>query len=263
MTTSQQVYAAILAAHAPPEWACFSEVGNSTGSGCSRHADAVAVNLWPSRGYEIRGFEIKVSRGDLKRELTNPAKAEAIAKHCNSWWLATPKGLVAQPDTLPLGWGLYEVDEAGKIRIARPAVPRTEVPAPRIGFVAAIIRASQKELDSIRTRWVKPEDIAEQLAAEYQRGLARAPDENKYRAQALERKIADARPVLAVLGIDIDANSWNQESIGKEAAADLALGRALRQKFGAGLPLALRQIDGALERLREVRKALDELSGAA
>lgn len=257
--SARQIYSAILASHAPPEWACFSEVGNSTGANCRRHADAVAINLWPSRGYEIRGFEIKVSRSDLKREIGDPEKAESIAKHCNSWWLVTPKGLVEQPDALPLGWGLYEIDEAGKIRSVRAAVQRTDVPTPGIGFVAALIRAAQKELDSIRKTWIPPESIAEQLHEEYRRGLARAPDENKYKSQALQRKIDDARPVLAVLGIDIDAESWDAASIGKDAAEDLALGRAIRQKFGNGLPLAMRQLDDAIGRLKTVRKALGDI----
>lgn len=37
-----------------PEWAIFFEVGDGTGSAQRRWADAVAMNMYPSRGLEIQ-----------------------------------------------------------------------------------------------------------------------------------------------------------------------------------------------------------------
>ena len=37
-------------------------------AGGGRYADAIAMNLWPSRGLAVHGFEIKISRGDWQRE---------------------------------------------------------------------------------------------------------------------------------------------------------------------------------------------------
>lgn len=76
--TSSDICAALRERYTQPEWSLFFEVGNGTGGNCRRHADALAMNMYPSRGLSIIGFEIKVSRGDLSRELKNPDKAEAI-----------------------------------------------------------------------------------------------------------------------------------------------------------------------------------------
>ena len=113
MTIAANIYDAIVTAHPAPEWAVIAEVSDATGGRASRRADALAMNLWPSRGLEIRGFEIKVSRGDLKRELVDPAKAEAVGAFCHTWALAIPVGLVRASDNVPTCWGLFEVDEKG------------------------------------------------------------------------------------------------------------------------------------------------------
>lgn len=44
------------------EYALLPQVGNGTGSRCNRHADALALSLWPSRGLHLNGFEIKSHR---------------------------------------------------------------------------------------------------------------------------------------------------------------------------------------------------------
>ena len=71
---------------APPEYAVMWEVGRATGAVTNqRYADAVIMGLWPSRGLELHGVEIKVSRSDWRREAADPMKAEAIAAYCDRW----------------------------------------------------------------------------------------------------------------------------------------------------------------------------------
>ena len=86
----------LAARYASPAWAIFFEVSNATGYKANRHADAVAVGIWPSRGLSILGFEIKASRSDWKHELSNPRKADAIFKYCDHWFL------VANPNVAEL-----------------------------------------------------------------------------------------------------------------------------------------------------------------
>ena len=67
--------------------ALFRQVADSTGYGQKRYADAVAFGLWPSRGLEIEGLEIKVSRQDWLNELKNHAKSADIQAYCHRWWI--------------------------------------------------------------------------------------------------------------------------------------------------------------------------------
>ena len=49
----------------PPEWAFLVQVKNGVGwTRKDRTADALAMSLWPSRGLELHGFELKSRRSD-------------------------------------------------------------------------------------------------------------------------------------------------------------------------------------------------------
>lgn len=93
-----------------PEFVTLANVQTPAGT----FADAIAVNLWRSRGYEVIGFEVKSSRGDWLREKKDPAKAEAAAKFCNTFWIVANEGVV-KLDELPIGWGLLEPQGKGLI----------------------------------------------------------------------------------------------------------------------------------------------------
>lgn len=130
-------------------WAVFDEVRNETGytSGVStRTCDVLALSLWRSKGIELHGLELKVSRGDWLRELRQPAKATAIAKFVDFWWLVVPSAKMVAPGELPMGWGLMVVDEeraaAGvtkPLRVAHKAPHRQAQPLDRL-FIAAVMR---------------------------------------------------------------------------------------------------------------------------
>lgn len=123
---------------AAPEYAVMWEVGEATGLTRGRSADAVIMSLWPSRGLELHGVEIKVSRSDWKREAADPTKAEAIAKFCDRWWLHTAPGVVDDLSDLPPRWGLREFDGA-KWKTVREA-DITEAAHVTRGFLAALLR---------------------------------------------------------------------------------------------------------------------------
>lgn len=130
--------------HYPPaEFALLPQVGNSTGFGTNRHADAIALGLWPSRGMHLHGFEIKSYRGDWKRELENPAKAEEIAAFCNHWWIVAAHDNIVKDD-LPAGWGLFVYDAEAKSLTKKKAAPFREGKAVDLGFIAAMLRRAQE-----------------------------------------------------------------------------------------------------------------------
>lgn len=145
---SSDIRAALKVKFCKPEYLIFWEVSNSTGSSASRHADAVAMSIWPSRGYVIHGFEIKVSRSDFMAEMKDPSKADAVGKFCDFWWLVVPKGLV-KPEELPETWGLMELTGTN-LRVVKQAPKAVTVVIDR-GFAAAMLRRTidpnQEEID--------------------------------------------------------------------------------------------------------------------
>ena len=123
------------------EYAFMRQVRNAAGFDASRTFDAVAVHLWPSRGFTVDIIEVKVSRSDWLRELRDPAKAEAAHQLGDRFIVAAPAGIV-QTGELPPGWGLIEVTPKRVRMVAQPAAvkrKRTEFPA---GFVIAMLRAA-------------------------------------------------------------------------------------------------------------------------
>lgn len=120
-----------------PEWATLFEVANGTGAGQSRWADAVAMNLWPSRGMAVHGFEVKVSRTDWRKELSQPEKANEVARFCDFWWLVAPEAIVKSGE-LPLGWG-HLAPENDKLKVVANAAQMKPEPLTR-HFVGALLR---------------------------------------------------------------------------------------------------------------------------
>jgi hypothetical protein len=105
-----------------------------------RTADALAVDLWPSSGNVIHGFEVKVSRSDWLTELKDPSKADAFRQYVDHWWLVVPDASIVRGD-LPDGWGLLA--GVGSLRARVPA-PRL-TPAPMSSSMrAALVRAVAK-----------------------------------------------------------------------------------------------------------------------
>lgn len=137
--TSSDIKTAMLAKFAPPEWAIMWEVGDATGLSQKRWADAVMMSIWPSRGLELHGVEIKVSTSDWKREAADPRKAEAVGQYCDRWWVHTPPGVVKDLAEVPPAWGLREWD--GKRWATKREAAKNPSPAPITRhFLAALLR---------------------------------------------------------------------------------------------------------------------------
>jgi len=125
-----------------PVHAIMWEVGDATGARHTRLADAVIMGLWPSRGIDLEGVEIKTHRSDWLRELANPAKAEQIARYCDFWWVhASPD--VVRPEELPAGWGLRIYD--GRIWTTPVPAARRQPEAMTREFLAALLRRSDQQ----------------------------------------------------------------------------------------------------------------------
>ncbi len=137
--------------HRGDAWGFLTQVPNATGfSDRVRTADALAMSLWPSRGLELHGFEIKVSRADWAKELRRAAKAEEIARFCDRWWVVAPSGVVRDGE-LPPTWGLL-VWGGGRLTVGMPAPKLSPEPVSR-SFLASLFRC-------LHTPAATPADLA-------------------------------------------------------------------------------------------------------
>lgn len=128
---------------------CFLEqVADGTGARNYRWADAVAMSVWPSRGYDIHGIEVKVSKTDWKNELKQPEKSAAVQQFCNRWWVATPDDTLIAPGELPPTWGWMVCTAKGSMKVVVPAPALTPKP-PTIEFLASILRNVQKTDEAV------------------------------------------------------------------------------------------------------------------
>lgn len=184
---------------ADPEYAVLFEVGEKTGGG-GRRADAVIMSLWPSRGLELHGVEIKVSRTDWKRESVAPEKAEAIARFCDRWYIHTPPGIVGDVSELPQTWGLREWD-GKRWRTRREAEKLSPVPVSR-QFLAALLRKADRNYqDEINTA------VNSRMAIERERMDQQIAREVKDAVPELGRATELIAEVYKELGVDMNAKA--------------------------------------------------------
>lgn len=245
-TTSGAIRQLLLRRFCAPEWALFFEVANGTGAIRPRYADAVAMNLWPSRGLSIHGFEIKISRSDWQVELKNPVKADELARHCDHWWIVAAKGVVRDGE-LPPTWGLYEIDGRGVTM--KVQAPKLAEPALTREFMAALVRragefAGRNVEDEVKKRIVDAEA-----------GLERRIDERvKYRTRELERHQYTLEAFEKAAGFKI--GDWDAETFG--AAARLVKDLGITSAYGG-----IRETARAARRFAEqVDEAFRDRDGA-
>ena len=242
---SADICAALRERYKQPEWALFFEVGSGTGANCRRHADALAMNMYPSRGLSIIGFEVKVSRGDLMRELINPDKAEEIAKYCNEWWLAVPKGLIKENDSIPVPWGVIECN-SGSLRVAKKAEYHQANPVTK-DFMAAVLRSAGK---------VDEATIRESRDKAYRDCMQRRDELVKQEVESRTRDYKDMKEHVAGLEALLGENFHRYTQIEgiaerlKLAADAQALDNVLKQRY-CGVVSVRRQME---EFLKETEK---------
>jgi len=233
---SQRLYDALEARYRPPSYAFIPQVRNSTGfPNVVRTADAVAMGLWPSRGMDLHGFEIKIDRGDWLRELRNPAKADEIAEYCDRWWVVIASREIVQTGELPPTWGLlYLRGKTLRCEVEAPKLKASPINRP---FLAALLR----RVTEVMTPEAKIAAAVRKARAE-EREKARKDGEHLY--ESLERRI---REFQEASGVKIDY--WNAGNIG--AAVKTVLDGPMRMRDLRSLRdtarFIIQRIDQALE----------------
>lgn len=220
--------------HPGEGWIVFEELASGTGARPGRWADAAALGVWPSNKYELHGYEVKRSREDLKREIRDPTKADAIGKYCHFWWLVLADEVLMDGLAVPQPWGIL---------VPRRKILRTVRKAPRVarprafdpGFCAAMIR-------NITNGWVSPAEHARVRDATYAGARADVEAEIVRAASTEDRALRELRDKVTSFkeesGIDLQAiHHWE---IGDVSRAVKALVRA--QRIGRGHKSSLAEI---------------------
>lgn len=157
-----------------PAYALFYEVRNRTGyshGGRERYADALALSLWPSRGLDLYGFEVKHARSDWLRELNDPEKAEAIAQYCDYWFVVVPNDDIVKVDELPKAWGLL-VARGAKLVTVKDAPKRKAKPWTR-AFVASLLRNAHEHVMRHIARSTPNDQVEAKIEAEVEKRVAK------------------------------------------------------------------------------------------
>lgn len=190
------------------EWVLLPEVRNGAGFQSSNSADAIAVNYWPSRGMPVWGFEFKASRSDWLRELKQPAKAEAMIRFCNRWWVLAEGMSIVADDELPDGWGLL-ICVDGRIKKVREAENLGNKELTRAFTINLLRRAAE---------FVVPPAATEEALAEARRqGAEHAEGVNI----AVQQELDGLQKVCAEFernsGIRLDRYTWHAPALGRAA----------------------------------------------
>jgi hypothetical protein len=241
--TAADIRLALMRRFCAPEWALLFEVRDATGFAGSRSADALAMSLWPSRGLELHGMEIKVSKSDWRSERANPEKAETIAAYCDRWHLVTAAGVVDSPEEIPPAWGWIELRD-GRLVTVKEAQLTDSKPCDR-KFLAALLRRVSKADDDALDAEIARRDAARK--EEFERRIDQAV---KLRLSYRDAAIKDIEAFEAASGIKISTfQGWGSD------AEDI--GRAVRAVMSSGVDKAWQGLASASATLRESAEKID------
>lgn len=253
-------------------WIVFEELGDKPGLMRNRTADALALSVWASGKYEAHLYEFKISREDLKKELRDPTKVEAVGKYCAYWWLAVSDEKILNELIVPEVWGIVTKKPHGdkgefRLHTLRKA-PRQKPKDIGVHFAISMIRNMAKG-------WVSKADhgiVKEQLAAALDaRSLPVPPDvrDKEMEIHRLERRVADLERGIKSFeeasGVTLGLHHWDYGHIGKAVKQALTL----RERFETGslksdiayLSNAARELELRAQQIAEAAVTLRDLGG--
>lgn len=240
--------------------------------GTQRRADLVRIGLWRSRGTGIDVHELKVSRGDWRRELDDKGKAEAWWPYCSRFWIVAPSTDVVPPEELPPGWGLMTPPRTSRGRRFKVEVkatskdPKLTVPLmmelvrrtdnARLGQIDELNRAHRADVDR---------QVAEALRLRAEQGL---DYHTRHRLEALGK-------IEELLGVELTTYGGFGAVTDDSPQVDAEELASVLREFGRGhvslqravelcrmrMQRALGGLSGAVEQLQQSMADLDTLEG--
>lgn len=244
MSSESHLQALIGRRYASPAYATLLHVRSQTGfRRTTRTADAMSMSLYPSRGLELMGFEVKVSRADWARELARPDKAEEICRFCDRWWIVAGGPDIVLPGELPPTWGLLVAEKTRLV--ARVEAPRLEALALSREMLAGILRKVAETSVATASIGARVEAAGKES---YERGVRDGQRDSSRPEEDLRRLRERVDAFESRSGLHVDA--WNGAPIGEAV-------RLLRD-------LAARNgVAGAFERMAMEAEGIARLARAA
>lgn len=172
------------------EHAFLTHVRNAAGFNANRTFDALALNLWPSRGLTLEIYEVKVSRSDWLRELKKPDKAEDACQIADKFSIVAPAGCVKDGE-LPPTWGLIEVhgdgtdDQPWRLRTSTTAPllhddPHRRLLLPR-AFVVGMLRSTPDAIPGGKVKSPAAKALADARAEGLHEGYTKGVEDTERR----------------------------------------------------------------------------------
>lgn len=239
-------------------WTVFEEAANGTGYHAARYCDALVLQTWPSRGLTAHGFEIKVDRRDLMRELREPKKADTFQRWCDRWWIVVPDVDLFDGLALPETWGVMIVKK-GKLAVHREAPELKPEPWGK-PFVAALARSltdglvPKRDLDEARAQ------SEETIRARIEEALTRDRERRggaDAQLEALRKQVAEFERAA---GLELHGG-WNIP-LGKRLGGIVAMLRWLVDDEGR-LHAFERTLTDAARVVDQIREVHDAIRAAA
>ncbi len=225
-----------------PSWISLSEIREGTGYNAGRSADVMSFGVWPSRGLEIIGFEIKCSRSDWTKELANPEKAEGLARYCNQWWLVTCDN-VAKIEEIPTNWGWYTATKDG-LKVMKQAVSLNpqEIERP---LLMSIVR-------NISKNYVSSHLINQEIQRKAEELAKHRYDSREFELEGLRKLQKKYQEFVKISGIDFN-NEWNYRCTPKQ------VGTAVKIILDGYLIEDIEKIKQAAEKAKEAAETLGKI----
>jgi hypothetical protein len=223
-----------------PQWVFLPQVRSSTGS-ADRIADGMAFNMYRSTGYEILGFEIKVSRSDWLSELKDMGKSNELMSYCDKWYLVVSDASIVKEGELPKNWGLLVLSNGELKQKVRPT-PQVPVKMP-LEFVASLLRRNNDEMDRLKYKYVLKESIKDEIERARKSGYE---DGRGYNGKRTEEELERVRGVLQAFeeSSGIDLSRWISTAKAKEIGRYVKLTMNLHE---ATIESDIRRMEGTVK----------------
>ena len=208
----------------------YTEVRSKSGYKGStqvRYIDAMMLGVYPSHGFRISGFEVKISKSDLKKELDDGMKSTTFQRHCNEWWLVVSSEKIIKDLVLPSTWGIMIPNSScTKLVIKKkPTYNKEPEQMPHSMYISLLRNAAKNA--SVRANSVLENNLKkarENESKAIQEKLEAISELNSIKESISDKDLIDmCSQVLDILGIE-------RKGYGAKSVAEIEINRLRKRK---------------------------------